>query len=147
MLLRFAFAATLVLAAIPAFAGPMNPEEARRFIVGKLFSFKCFDGTSGIGRVYSDGSASGIIQFAGRPEARYVKLPSATLRVRGETVCALLDERETCFDLDRTDAGSFRGAISGLALFSCQFTAENELPKLVERAPLSIKPDRAGRRR
>jgi hypothetical protein len=125
----------------------MNAEEARRFIVGKLFSFKCFDGTSGIGRVYSDGSASGIIQFAGRPEARYVKLPTATLRARGETVCALLDERETCFDLDRTDAGSFRGAISGLGLFSCQFTAQNEVPKLVESAPLSIKSERAGRRR
>src|SRR5262249_11872875 len=70
-----------------------------------------------------------------------------TLRARGETVCALLDERETCFDLDRTDAGSFRGAISGLGLFSCQFTAQNEVPKLVESAPLSIKPGRAGRRR
>src|SRR5215831_10812094 len=99
MFLRFLFTVAFVLTAIPAFAGPMNADEARRFIVGKLFSFDCFDGTSGIGRVYSDGSASGIIQFAGRPEARYVKLPTATLRARGETVCALLDERETCFDL------------------------------------------------
>ena len=50
-------------AALPAVAGEMKPEEARRFVVGKVFSFNCFEGTSGAGRISDDGSVAGVIRL------------------------------------------------------------------------------------
>jgi hypothetical protein len=32
---------------LPAMAGEMTASEARHFVVGKLFSYACFDGTRG----------------------------------------------------------------------------------------------------
>ena len=39
---------------VPAFAGSMNADEARRFVAGKVFAFTCFDGTRGAGRILDD---------------------------------------------------------------------------------------------
>src|ERR1051326_4615087 len=133
-----------VLAAVPALAGQMNADEARRFVIGKLFSFNCFEGTAGTGRVQPDGSVSGVVRFGGASAARYVSLPPGTLRVRGETVCGAMGGMETCFDLDRTDAQSFRGSISGLGFASCQFTRRAGRAELVRRRmPRPIQPELA----
>ena len=48
-----------LLAALPAIAGEMSADEARRFVIGKMFSYTCFEGTRGQGRVNSDGSVAG----------------------------------------------------------------------------------------
>jgi hypothetical protein len=57
------FALTVgLLAALPAAAGEMNADEARRFVIGKMFSYTCFEGTRGQGRVNSDGSVAGSIR-------------------------------------------------------------------------------------
>ena len=114
MLVRLAIVLAGMLVTVPAFAGPMSSDEARRFVIGKLFSFNCFEGTSGAGRVHPDGSVSGIVRFGGASGARYVTLPPGTLRVRGEAVCGLMGGMETCFDLYRTDVQGFRGASGGL---------------------------------
>ena len=53
-----------LVSALPAQAQEMRAEEARRFVIGKLFSYTCFDGTSGAGRVYADGSVIGTIRSA-----------------------------------------------------------------------------------
>jgi hypothetical protein len=37
------------------------PEQARAFVVGKVFSYTCFEGTSGVGRIFPDGSVVGTI--------------------------------------------------------------------------------------
>jgi len=50
------FAVAGLWAAAPAVAGNMGADEARRFVVGNLFSFTCFEGMSGEARVYADGS-------------------------------------------------------------------------------------------
>ena len=48
------FALTVgLLAAVPAVAGEMSAEEARRFVIGKMFNYTCFEGTRGLGRVKS----------------------------------------------------------------------------------------------
>ena len=45
MLVRVAVVAgTCVLGAIAAKAEELGPEQARAFVVGKLFSYTCFDG-------------------------------------------------------------------------------------------------------
>ncbi len=144
MLMRVAIVLAGVLAAVPAFAGSMNADEARHFVIGKLFSFNCFEGTSGTGRVHPDGSVSGIVRFGGASGARYVTLPPGTLRVRGEAVCGAMGGMETCFDLYRTDGQSFRGAISGLGFASCQFTRRTGRAELVRNSlPRSIQPELA----
>ena len=105
-----------LLAAVPAIAGEMSAEEARRFVIGKMFSYTCFEGTRGQGRVHPDGSVVGSIQFRGEGPMRYAALPPGTLRVKGESVCASLRGLpiEPCFNLERTSDYSFRGSVSGL---------------------------------
>lgn len=59
----------------PALAETLGAEAARRFVLGKLFAFTCFDGTRGAGRVYDDGSVIGVIQFQGSGLVRSAWLP------------------------------------------------------------------------
>ena len=54
-MLRGIALAVALLAAVPAIAGEMSAEEARRFVIGKLFTYSCFEGTRGQGRVLPDG--------------------------------------------------------------------------------------------
>jgi hypothetical protein len=122
------FALTVgLLAALPAMAGEMNADEARRFVIGKMFSYTCFEGTRGLGRVNTDGSVTGSVQFQGAGPVRYAHLPANTLQVRGEAVCASLRGMmiQPCFNLDRTSDRSFRGSISGLGFAYCEFTRQN----------------------
>ena len=116
-----------VLTAVPAIAGEMSADEARRFVIGKMFSYTCFEGTRGQGRVHPDGSVVGSIQFRGQGQMRYAALPAGTLRVKGESVCASLRGLpiEPCFNLERTDSNSFRGSVSGLGFAYCEFTRHN----------------------
>ena len=119
------FALTVgLLAAVPAVAGEMSAEEARRFVIGKMFNYICFEGTRGLGRVNADGSVTGSIQFQGSGEVRHAYLPANTLQVRGESVCASLRglPMQPCFNLERTSANSFRGSVSGLGFAYCDFT-------------------------
>jgi hypothetical protein len=113
-----------VLAAWPAGAGEMRTDEARRFIAGKLYSFRCFEGTAGTGRIQHDGSVVGIVRFGGAGAMRYVNLPPGTLRVKGQYWCASLKgvSFEPCFDLVKIDEYSFRGSVTGLGFASCSFT-------------------------
>jgi hypothetical protein len=113
-----------LLAAWPAAAGEMRTDEAKRFIAGKLYSFRCFEGTAGAGRVQHDGSVVGVIRFGGAGAIRYVSLPAGTLRVKGEYWCASLKgiSFEPCFDLVKIDDYSFRGNVSGLSFAYCSFT-------------------------
>lgn len=127
MLRGVAFAAGL-LAAVPAIAGEtMSAEEARRFVVGKMFTYTCFEGTRGQGRVLHDGSVVGSIQFQGAGQLRYAALPAGTLQVKGESVCASVRGMpiSPCFNLTRLDEKSFRGSVSGLGFASCEFTRQN----------------------
>jgi hypothetical protein len=137
------FAVVGLWAAVPAVAGNMGADEARRFVVGNLFSFTCFEGTSGEGRVYADGSVGGVIRLGGSGPTQYATLPPGTLRVRGDAICALISGMpfQACFDLDRMDAESFRGSLAVMKFASCRFT---KLPSRAGMArtslPLSIQP-------
>ena len=127
-LLRFALmlaaSAAGLFAAWPASAGEMRTDEARRFIAGKLYSFRCFEGTAGAGRIQHDGSVVGVVRFGGAGAVRYVSLPAGTLRVKGAYWCAALKgiSFEPCFDLVKVDEYSFRGSVSGLGFAYCNFT-------------------------
>jgi hypothetical protein len=133
MMRGVAFVAGL-LAAVPAVAGEMSVEEARRFVYGKLFSYECFEGTRGMGRIYSDGSVIGSIQLQGSGPVRYAHLPPGTIHVKGESVCASLRGLPVspCFTLDKTSETSFRGAIHGMGFASCNFTRRVTHAELME---------------
>src|SRR5260370_36530615 len=77
-----------IIAAMPAWAGELKPEEAKRFIAGKYFSYSCFEGSSGAGRINADGSVVGTIQVRGSGPVHLVALPTGTLRVQADSICA-----------------------------------------------------------
>jgi hypothetical protein len=144
-MLRVSIVLAALLAAGPSVAEQLNVEAARQFVVGKLFAFNCFEGTRGAGRIYSDGSVAGTVQFGGNGPIRYVVLPAGTVRAQGEAVCASVHgvPFEPCFKVDRTDPQSFRGSVSGLGFAYCDFTKRNNRPNLLgsaqgPRSPLAI---------
>jgi hypothetical protein len=137
MLARFVLGATVAVAAIvPAMAGQMNAEEAKRFVIGKVFTFTCFDGTRGAGRVLDDMGALGSVQFSGSGPVRHVRLPGNTLQIRGQAVCASLRgiPFEPCFNLDKQDEVSFRGSVSGMSFAYCDFHNQGGAQMLMARA-------------
>ena len=146
MLARSAVAfLSLLAAASSAVAEPMNAEQARAFVAGKLFAFNCFDGTTGQGRIYNDGSVAGVVKFMGRGDQRFMALPANTLRVKGESICASVKGVffEPCFNLERTSAYSFKGSISGMSFAYCEFTRRGGRTFVASRGgskPLAIGP-------
>ena len=121
---------------VPALAGMMNADEARRFVNGKVFAFTCFDGTRGAGRVLDDLGAAGSIQFSGAGPTRHVRLPGNTLQIRGQAVCASIKGLpfEPCFNLDKRDDRSFRGSVSGMGFAYCDFRHQGASQMLMARS-------------
>lgn len=101
----------------------MNASATQEFVVGHLFSYTCFDGTVGSGRISADGSALGTMRLFGRGQRRYLHLPPGTLYIKNERVCATVRglSFSPCFSLTKTSETSFRGAISGLSFMYCDF--------------------------
>ena len=123
---RIAIAAVCLLLATPSFAEPLSADGARKFVTGKLFAFTCFDGSRGDGRIYADGSVIGTIQTRGSGPYRNMWLPAGTVHVKGEAVCATIKGMpfEPCFNLNKTNESSFRGAVSGMGFAYCDFTRQ-----------------------
>ena len=137
MLARFVLGTVAAGALIaPALAGMMNADEARKFVIGKVFTFTCFDGTRGAGRVLEDMGALGAVQFNGSGPVRHIRLPGNTLQIRGQAVCAALHGMpfEPCFNLDKKDEVSFRGSVSGLSFAYCDFHHQGASQMLMARA-------------
>jgi hypothetical protein len=137
MLARFVLGAVTAGAMIvPALAGSMTADEARKFVAGKVFAFTCFDGTRGAGRILDDMGAAGAVQFSGSGPVRHLRLPGNTLQIRGDNVCASLKGLpfEPCFNIDKKDDRSFRGSVSGLGFAYCDFEHQGGATMLMARA-------------
>jgi hypothetical protein len=122
MFVRAAAVLTAMTFAAPALAEPLNAEAARHFVAGKLFSFSCFEGTTGSGRIFADGSVAGVVRTGGG-NTRFMHLPPGTLYAKNDGICSNMKGAliNPCFDLNRTSEKSFRGAISGLSFAYCDF--------------------------
>jgi hypothetical protein len=129
-------AVTACATIVPALAGMMNADEARRFVAGKVFAFTCFDGSRGTGRVLDDLGAAGSIQFSGAGPIRHVRLPGNTLQIRGQAVCASIRGLpfEPCFNLEKRDERSFRGSVSGMGFAYCDFRHQGASQMLMARS-------------
>ena len=150
MLVRVAVVAgACVMGAIAARAEELGPEQARAFVVGKLFSYTCFDGTAGMGRIFADGSVVGTIRPGGRGEVRFANLPPGTLRVEGSSMCAHLSGMimQPCFRVEKIDYRRFRGSISGLGFAYCDFYQHNPRAEMMSRLPGRTAHRAAGARR
>jgi hypothetical protein len=139
------FAGAILIASVagllPVVAAEMNAEEAKHFVSGKLFAYTCFEGTTGAGRIFSDGSVVGSIQIRGQGPVRYVALPAGTLKVKGDNYCASMRGLpfEPCFNVDKTSHSSFRGSVWGFGFAYCDFTRRSARIDLAG-APLRLTP-------
>ena len=113
-------------------AEDLGPEQARAFVVGKLFSYTCFEGTAGMGRIFADGSVVGTIRIRGQGQPRFAALPAGTIRVDSSSMCAHLSGLPftPCFRVERLDYRSFRGSLSGLGFAYCDFHQHNPRTQL-----------------
>jgi hypothetical protein len=137
MLLRVAVVCACVLGAASAIAEELGPDQARAFVVGRLFAYTCFDGTAGMGRIFADGSVVGTIRPGGHGEVRFASLPAGTIKVEGASMCAHLSglPLEPCFKVQKIDYRSFRGSISGLGFAYCDFSQHNPRAQIISRVP------------
>ena len=138
MLSRVAVVCAAVVAAGLSGAGSaaaedLGPEQARAFVVGKLFSYTCFEGTAGVGRIFPDGSVVGTIKIRGQGQTRFAALPAGTIRVDGPSMCAHLSGLPItpCFKVQKLDYRSFRGSLSGLGFAYCDFYQRNPRAQLI----------------
>jgi hypothetical protein len=127
--------ATGILGAGMAAAEELGPEQARAFVVGKLFSYTCFEGTAGVGRIFADGSVVGTIRMRGGGPPRFATLPAGTIRIDGQSMCAHLAGLPftPCFRVDKLDYKSFRGSLAGLNFAYCDFYQRNPRSQLISR--------------
>jgi hypothetical protein len=127
MLMRVAIVCACLLGAASAAAEELGPDQARAFVVGKLFAYTCFDGTAGMGRIFSDGSVVGTIRPGGQGQVRFAALPAGTIKVNSTAMCAHLAGLpiEPCFRVQKIDYRSFRGSIAGLSFAYCDFYQRN----------------------
>jgi hypothetical protein len=138
MSVRVAVVSACLLGAAVSGAGStvaeeLGPEQARAFVVGKLFAYNCFEGTAGVGRIFPDGSVVGTIRLRGRNETRFAALPAGTIRVDGTAMCAHLPGLPItpCFRVQKLDYKSFRGSIAGLGFAYCDFYQRNPRTELI----------------
>lgn len=137
MLARLVLGTVMASATVmPAVAGMLTADEARRFVAGKVFAFTCFDGTRGAGRILDDLGAAGAVQFSGSGPVRHIRLPGNTLQIRGQAVCASLKgiPFEPCFNIEKRDERSFRGSVSGMGFAYCDFHHQGGMQMLMARA-------------
>jgi len=127
-------------------AEELGAEQARAFVVGKLFAYTCFEGTSGMGRIYSDGSVVGTIKIHGQGQTRFAALPAGTIRIDSQSMCAHLAGMPftQCFRVEKIDYRSFRGSRSGLGFAYCDFYQRNPRSHLIsssaEESPAATTP-------
>jgi hypothetical protein len=126
-----------ILGVVSAMAEELGPEQAKAFVVGKLFAYTCFDGTAGMGRIFADGSVVGTIRPGGRGEVRFASLPPGTIKVEGTSMCAHLSGMplQPCFRVEKIDYRSFRGSVAGLGFAYCDFSQHNARAQIISRAP------------
>jgi hypothetical protein len=127
MFARSLLVVAALLATLPAYAGELRPEDAKRFVAGKYFSYTCFEGTRGMGRIQADGSVAGTIQMRGSGAVHSMALPAGTVRVQPDSICASVRgvPFSPCFNVNQIDSKSFRGSISGLGFAYCDFVRHN----------------------
>lgn len=140
MWVRTAVVSACFLGSVSAIAEELRPDEARAFVVGKLFAYTCFDGTAGMARMHTDGSVVGTVQPRGQGQIRFANLPPGSIKISASSMCARVPGLpvEPCFRVNKTSQRSFRGSLAGLALAYCDFVQRTPRPRIATSAPIPI---------
>jgi hypothetical protein len=141
MFVRAAAVLTAMTFAAPALAEPLNAEAARHFVAGKMFAFTCFEGSTGSGRIFADGSVAGVMR-TGSGNTRFMHLPPGTLYAKNDSICSNMKGAlfNPCFELNRTSDKSFRGTISGLSFAYCDFVRGGNAREMIASVIPTTKP-------
>jgi len=99
-----------LLASGSALAESLDAEAALRFVVGKLFTFSCFDGSRGVGRFYADGSVTA--RYGCRRERSKSKARRSVHRL---TACRLSHALISIKQMIKVSAAQFWAWISPIA--------------------------------
>jgi hypothetical protein len=145
--LRMVLRGAVLLAAAAIIGGSahageiLGPEQAKAFVADKLFSYTCFDGTTGAGRIHADGSVVGSIRVKGQGSSRFVSLPTNTIRVNPNAICASVRgiPFSPCFRVEKIDNNTFRGSISGLGFAYCDFKKRGRMLTADADAPVPLR--------
>lgn len=121
MVVRLALVCAFTLAATAALAQKLRPREALAFMLGKLFTLTCSDGTMGEGRLLPDGSVVGKIRVGSEGEMRAGTLPAATVRASDTALCAYFQGLPfpPCLNVRKIDRRRFHASISIMGFSSC----------------------------
>lgn len=135
-----------LLCASSTLAEELAPQQSWDFVAGKQFSYTCYNGATGEGRILDDGSVAGTLQLSETGQTLFRTLPPGTIRLDDGAVCAHLDGLpiRPCFRVQKTGATSFRGSVAGLDFAYCVFRQVNLSPRLKgalhEKRPSAGKP-------
>jgi len=118
---RLGLLCAFVLAATSAVAHELGPREAWAFMLGKLFSLTCSDGTLGEGRILPDGSVVGKIRVGSHGDMRDGTLPAGTVRVSETGLCAYFQGLPfpPCLNVRKIDRRRFHASMSIMGFSSC----------------------------
>lgn len=121
MVVRLALLCVLTLAATSALAQELRPREAWAFMLGKLFTLTCSDGTVGEGRLFADGSVVGKIRRGTQGEMHAGTLPAGTVRVSETGLCAYFEGLPfpPCLNVRKIDRRRFHASMSIMGFSSC----------------------------
>ena len=121
MAVRLALLCAVVLAANSALAQDLRPRDAWAFMLGKLFTLTCSDGTLGEGRLLPDGSVVGKIRVGSHGDMRAGTLPAGTVRASDTGLCAYFQGLPfpPCLNVRKIDRRRFHASMSIMGFSSC----------------------------
>lgn len=121
MVVRLALLCVFTLAATSALTQELRPREALAFMLGKLFTLTCSDGTMGEGRLLPDGSVVGKIRVGSQGEMRAGSLPAGTVRASETALCAYFQGLPfpPCLNVRKIDRRRFHASMSIMGFSSC----------------------------
>ncbi len=127
---RLALLCACVLATAPAIAQELRPREAWAFMLGKLFTMTCSDGTLAEGRILPDGSVVGKIRVGSQGEMRAGSLPAGTVRASDAGLCAYFQGLPfpPCLSVRQIDRRRFHASMSIMGFSSCDIDSAGARP-------------------
>jgi hypothetical protein len=115
-------AAVLSLAAVPAGAKELSPDEIRKALIGASLSFSCLDRTSGTARYNANGTASATLRIPTGDTFETEKVTGQVKVTDDDGICVLFKGEVGCFRVTQTGANRYRATLAAGPRFWCDFT-------------------------
>jgi hypothetical protein len=117
-----ALASVLVLAALPATARELSPDEIRKALIGANLSFSCLDRTSGSARYNPNGTATATLRIPVGDTFETERVTGQVKVTDDDGICVLFKGDVGCFRVVQTGARTYRATLAAGPRFWCDFT-------------------------